>query len=141
MILEIYHSCGDLLSLGFFPKVNFYKTMHHHIRNAVFTVSALRTPNIMKPFSFLYQYIHLYSDGSHHHKHQGLDPLICSVSRVTVALSNVSLVFLLSFFLVPCSGMISRGFAFVASFASVKTSLVCIHLVLYLIAGTRLSKP
>ena len=25
----------------------------------------------------------------HHHKHQGLDPLICSVSRVIVALSNV----------------------------------------------------
>ena len=59
----------------------------------------------------------------HHHKHQGLDPLIRSVRRVTVALSNVSSVFLLSFFLVVCSGMISRGFGFVAFFASVKTSL------------------
>ena len=64
----------------------------------------------------------------HHHKHQVLDPLIRSVPRVTVARSNVSSVFLLSFFLVVCSGMISRGFGFVAFFASVKTSLVCIHL-------------
>ena len=64
----------------------------------------------------------------HHHKHQGLDPLIRSVPRVTVALSNVSSVSLLSFFLVVCSGMISRGFGFVAFFASVKTSLVCINL-------------
>jgi hypothetical protein len=53
MILEVYHNFGDLLALGFFTKVNFYKTTHHHTPNAVFTVSALRTPNIMKPFSFL----------------------------------------------------------------------------------------
>jgi hypothetical protein len=64
----------------------------------------------------------------HHHKHQGLDPLIRSVSRVTVALSNVSSVFQLFSMLVVCSGMISRGFGFVAFFASVKASLVCIHL-------------
>jgi hypothetical protein len=30
------------------------------------------------------------SEISHHHKHQGLDPLIRSVSRVTAALANVS---------------------------------------------------
>jgi hypothetical protein len=30
---------------------------------------------------------------NHHHKHQGLDPLILSVSRVTAALANVSSVF------------------------------------------------
>ena len=64
----------------------------------------------------------------HRHKHQGFVPSIRSVPRVTVALSNVSLVFLLCFFLVACSGMMSRGFGFVAFFASVKTSLVCIHL-------------
>ena len=50
----------------------------------------------------------------HHHKHQELDPLIRSVSRVTAALSNVSSVFLLSFFRVACSGMIASGFGFVA---------------------------
>ena len=64
----------------------------------------------------------------HHHKHQGLDPLIRSVSRVTNALANVSSVFQLFSFLVVCSGMISNGFGFVAFFASVKVSLVCIHL-------------
>jgi len=53
MVLDIYHCFGDLLALGFFPEVNFYKTTHHHIPYAVFTVTALRTPNIMKPFSFL----------------------------------------------------------------------------------------
>ena len=64
----------------------------------------------------------------HHHHHQGLDPLIRSVSRVTAALSNVSSVFQLFSFLVVCSGMISKGFGFVAVFASVKASSVCIHL-------------
>jgi hypothetical protein len=34
------------------------------------------------------------------HKHQGLDPLIRSVSRVTTVLANVSSVFQLFFFLV-----------------------------------------
>jgi hypothetical protein len=65
---------------------------------------------------------------NNHHKHQELDPLIRSVSRVTVALSSVSSVFQLFSFLVVCSGMISRGFGFVAFFASIKASLVCIHL-------------
>jgi hypothetical protein len=36
----------------------------------------------------------------HHHKHQGLDSLIRSVSRVTAALANVSLVLQLFSFLV-----------------------------------------
>ena len=64
---------------------------------------------------------HIYSH--HHHKHQGLDPLICSISRVTIVLANVSLVFQL-FFLVVCSDMISKGFGLVAFFASVKASSV-----------------
>ena len=64
----------------------------------------------------------------HHHHHQGLDPLIRSVSRVTTALSNVSAVFQLFFFLVVCSDMISKGFSVVAFFASVKASSVCIRL-------------
>jgi len=64
----------------------------------------------------------------HHHKHQGLDPLIHSVSRVTAARANVSSVFQLFSFLVVCSGMISKGFGFVAFFASVKANSVCIHL-------------
>jgi len=64
----------------------------------------------------------------HRHKHQGLDPLIRSVSKVTTFLFNVSSVFQLFFFLVVCSDMISNGFGLVAFFASVKTSSVCIHL-------------
>jgi len=64
----------------------------------------------------------------HLHNHQGLEPLICSVSRVTAARANASSVFQLFSFLVVCSGMISKGFGFVAFFASVKASSVCIHL-------------
>ena len=64
----------------------------------------------------------------HHHKHQGFDPLIRSVSRVTAARANASSVFQLYSFLVVCSGMIPNGFGFVAFFASVKASSVCIHL-------------
>jgi len=64
----------------------------------------------------------------HYHKHQGLDSLIPSVSRVTTALANASSVFQLFFFLVVCSDMISKGFGLVAFFASVKASSVCIHL-------------
>jgi len=68
------------------------------------------------------------SEHNHHHKHQGLDPLIRSVSRVTAARANASSVYQLFSFLVVCSGMISKGFTFVAFFASVKASSVCIHL-------------
>jgi len=64
----------------------------------------------------------------HHQKHQGLDPLIRSVSRVTAACANASSVFQLFSFLVVCSGMISKGFSFVAFFASMNASSVCIHL-------------
>ena len=64
----------------------------------------------------------------HHHKHQGLDPLISSVSRVTTVLASVSSVFQLFFFLVVCSDMISKGFGLVAFFVNVKASSVCIHL-------------
>ena len=64
----------------------------------------------------------------HHHKHQELDRLIRSVSKVTTALSNVSSIFQLFSFLVVCSSTISKGFGFVAFFASVETSSVCIRL-------------
>jgi len=64
----------------------------------------------------------------HNHKNQGLDPLIRSVSRVTTALANVSSFFQLFSFPVVCSGMISKGFGFVALFASVEASSVCIRL-------------
>jgi len=50
----------------------------------------------------------------HHHKYQGFDHLICSVSRVITALSNVSSVFQLFSFLAVCSSIISKGFGFVA---------------------------
>ena len=56
-------------------------------------------------------------DEKYHHKHQGLDTLIRSVSRVTAACANASSVFQLFSFLVVCSGMISNGFGFVAFFA------------------------
>jgi len=64
----------------------------------------------------------------HHNKHQGLDALIRSISRVTAARANASSVFQLFSFLVVYSGVISKGFGFVAFFASVKASSVCIHL-------------
>jgi len=69
-------------------------------------------------------YVQLAVVNHHHHKHQGLDPLIRSVSTVTTVLANVSSVFQLFFFLVVCSDMISKGFGLVAFFAS----SVCIHL-------------
>jgi len=52
----------------------------------------------------------------HHHqnKHQGLDPLIRPVSRVTAARAIASSVFQLFSFPLICSGMISKGFGFVA---------------------------
>ena len=73
------------------------------------------------------------------YKHQELDPLIRSVSKVTTALANVSLVSQLFSFLVVCSDMISKGYGLVAFFASVKASsvrillscLVCIQSVVH----------
>jgi len=80
---------------------------------------------------FLYP-SHLLSLQDHHHKHQGLDPLIRSVSRVTTFLANVSSAFQLFFFLVGCSDIISKGFGLVAFFASVKpVPSVFIYLVQY----------
>jgi len=64
----------------------------------------------------------------HHHKHQGLGPLIRFFSRVTTARANASSVFQLFYFHVVCSGMISKGFGFVAFFANMEASSVCIHL-------------
>jgi hypothetical protein len=63
-----------------------------------------------------------------HHKHPGLGHLAHSVSRVTVALSIVSLVSQLFSLLVGCAGIILKGFGFVAFFAGVKASSFCIHL-------------
>jgi len=65
---------------------------------------------------------HLFCKFHHHHhqhKHQGLDPLIRTVSRVTAARANASSIFQLFSFLVVYSGMISKGFGFVAFFANV----------------------
>jgi len=59
----------------------------------------------------------------HHDRHQGLDPLIRSVSKVTTAFSYVSSVFQFFSFLVVCSSMISKGFGFIAFFASVLSVL------------------
>ena len=64
----------------------------------------------------------------HHHKHQGSDPLIRSVSRVTAALTNISKVFQLVFFLVACSHMILEGFSCVVFVVSVKAMSSCIRL-------------
>jgi hypothetical protein len=47
-----------------------------------------------------------------------------SVSRVAAVLAKFSSVFQSVFFPVVCSGLISKGFGFVAFFASVETSSV-----------------
>jgi hypothetical protein len=75
-----------------------------------------------------YQHIFMIVSPSVHHQHQGLDPLIRSISRVTTALANVSSVFQLFSFLLVCSDMISMGFGLVEFFASLKASSVCIRL-------------
>jgi hypothetical protein len=59
----------------------------------------------------------------HHHKHPGLGQLARSVSRVTVALSIVSLVSQLFSYLVGCKGIILKGFGFVAFFAASSFSI------------------
>jgi hypothetical protein len=64
----------------------------------------------------------------HHKKHQGLGHLARPVSRITAALANVSSVSQLFSFLVDCSGMILKGFGFVAFCAGVKACSFCIHL-------------
>jgi len=76
----------------------------------------------------MFELFHPFKGTHHHHKHQGLDPLISYVSTVTAARANASSVFQLFSFLVVCIGMISKGFGFVALFASVKSSSVCINL-------------
>jgi len=64
-------------------------------------------------------YRNIFHHHHHHHKHQELDPLNRSVSRVAAARANASSVFQLFSFLVVCSGMISKRFGFVEFFASV----------------------
>jgi len=53
-------------------------------------------------------------DINNNNKHQEMDPVYRSVSTVTAARANASSVFQLFSFLVVCSGMISKGFSFVA---------------------------
>jgi len=102
------------------------------------------SPTVVASNSIAWQYLKLYvqlrapDDGRrnrlkhvehyHHHKHPGLGHLARSVSRVKVALSIVSSVFQLFSFLVGCSGMILKGFGFVAFFVGLKASSFCIHL-------------
>jgi hypothetical protein len=68
------------------------------------------------------------NNNNNNNKHQGLGHLARSVSRVTAALANVSSVSQLFSFLVDYSGMILKGFGFVAFFEGVKASSFCIHL-------------
>jgi len=88
-------------------------------------VPAVRRAVLLRNTPYFHFYHHHHH---HHHKHQGLDPLIRSFSRVITALANVSSVFQLFSFLVVRSDMISKGFGFLAFFASVKASSVCIRL-------------
>jgi hypothetical protein len=67
----------------------------------------------------------------HHHKHQGLDHLARSVSRVTAALASVSSVSQLFSFLVDCSGTILKGFGIVAFFAGVRANYPFSLLIMY----------
>jgi len=68
------------------------------------------------------------NNNNNNNKHQGLDALIRSDSTVTAARATASSVFQMLSFLVVSSGMISKGIGFVAFFANVETSSVCIHL-------------
>jgi len=64
----------------------------------------------------------------HHHKHQGLVPR--SVTRETAPRASAFSVVQLFSFLVVCSGMIPKGFGFVAFFASAEaSSVVFIYLI------------
>jgi hypothetical protein len=67
------------------------------------------------------------NNNNNNNKHPGLGHLVRSVSRVTVALSNVSSVSQLFSFLVGYSAMILKGFGFVTFFAGVKPSSFCIR--------------
>ena len=98
-------------------------TTKHNTQNGTHII----THNLQNYTEAYKTYNHIHND-HHHHKHQVLDPLIRSVSRVKTTRANASSVFQLFFFLVVRSGMISKGFAFVAFFANVETSSVCIHL-------------
>jgi hypothetical protein len=64
------------------------------------------------------------NNNNNNNKHQELGHLACSVSRGTAALANVSSVSQLFSFLVDCSGIILKGFSFVAFFAGVFIYLV-----------------
>ena len=113
-----------------FPAPSLTCGMSHYIRKfkavnlAVCLGSVFNYPPCMRRL----QIICISTIIHHHHKHQRLDPSIRSVSTVTAARANASSVFQLFSFLVVCSGMISKGFGFVAFFASVKANSICIHL-------------
>ena len=90
------------------------------VKNTLNVAQLTHQIHFMTPYHLMYHF-------HQHPKHQRLNPLIRSVSRVTAARVNASSVFQLFSFLVVCSGMISKGFGFVAFFASVKASSVCIQ--------------
>jgi hypothetical protein len=93
-----------------------------------YTVSGIRCVISMLP---TIDYVDDYSSNNsnhHHHKRPELGPLVRSVSRVTATHASVSSVSRLFSFLVDCSGVILKGFCFVAFFAVVEASSVCINL-------------
>ena len=100
------------------------------LRKATKKVSYVKRPPSLRKYTrqavYVYRNLEACScNHCHRHKRQGLNPLIRSVSRVTAARANASSFFQLLSFLVVCSGMISKGFGFVAFFASVKANHCC----------------
>jgi hypothetical protein len=84
-------------------------------------------PSFFLSFSLYHHHRHQQQQ-QQHQQHQGLGHLTRSISRVTAALTSISLVSRLFSFLVDCSGMILKGFGVVAFFAGVRASSFCIHL-------------
>jgi hypothetical protein len=108
------YGCATRLNRRYFIKKKPNKSNHKY--------SELQTSLPGKECTGLPNYFAKDFKGHHHHKHKGLGHLARSVSRVTAALSTVSSVSQPFSFLVGCSGMILKGFCFVAFFAGVKAS-------------------
>ena len=121
--IVIYGLCETVLILRRIQQDMIKMCIDLHVKCPLFLFDLLEISVFWTDFRKYSKYHH-----HHHHKHQGLDPLIRSASRVTAARTNASSVFQFFSLLVVCSGMISKGFGFVAFFASVKASSVCIHL-------------